>query len=132
MAGMTPASFWIGSSMIATVRASTAACRAARSLNGTWLKPGSCGSKRLVSLELSDAGIVPRLRPWQPLLATMIRDAPPRCCWPHLRASLIAASQASLPLLSRYAWSLPVLTQSRSARLSMPRLCRPKPGLISD
>lgn len=49
----------------------------------------------------ADADIAAKLRPWQPALALMMRWAPPRCSWPHLRASLIAASTASAPLLSR-------------------------------
>ncbi|MNE99021.1 hypothetical protein D3C80_1976340 [compost metagenome] len=71
VAGITPASPWIGSSMIATVRESTAACSAARSLNGTLLKPGRPGSQRLHGSG-SEADNAPRLRPWQAWLAVMM------------------------------------------------------------
>ncbi|MNP39687.1 hypothetical protein D3C76_1332730 [compost metagenome] len=71
VAGITPASPWIGSSMIATVRESTAACSASRSLNGTLLKPGKPGSQRLHG-DGSEADSAPRLRPWQLWLAVMM------------------------------------------------------------
>ncbi|MNR68855.1 hypothetical protein D3C85_1936910 [compost metagenome] len=57
--------------MIATVRESTSACSAARSLNGTLLKPGRPGSQRLHGSG-SDADNAPRLRPWQAWVAVMM------------------------------------------------------------
>ncbi|CFN79827.1 Uncharacterised protein [Bordetella pertussis] len=40
---MTPASPWMGSTRKATVRGVTAACSAAKSPNGTTVKPGAKG-----------------------------------------------------------------------------------------
>jgi len=42
-----------------------------------------------------------RVRPWKESTAVMISKAPFLCSRPHLRASLIAASLASAPLLPK-------------------------------
>ena len=47
------------------------------------------------------ADIVARVLPWNPCSKVMISKAPPLFTCPHLRASLMAPSFASAPLLAK-------------------------------
>ena len=54
--------------------------------------------------------------------AQMISKAPSRCFAPHFRASLIAPSLASAPLLQKKTWSRPEHSARRLARRAISAL----------
>ena len=97
--GSTPASPWIGSSITATTRSSTAARSASRSPTGTFRKPETLGSNSRSQPALPEALMVARVRPWNAFTRVTISWAPPRATVPHFRASLMAPSLASAPVL---------------------------------
>ncbi len=91
----TPPSPWTGSRTTAPVSEVTAARRASTSPHGTWLTPGEQRLERLAVGLLVGEREGPVVRPWKaPSAATM----PVR---PVRRASLTAASIASVPLLQK-------------------------------
>ncbi len=90
-----------------------AASIAARSLNATWTKPGSSGSKPCLILSCPVAVSVAIVRPWKEFFAVMISKRPESC--PALRASLISASLASAPLLQKKTLPGPVSSTIRCA-----------------
>jgi hypothetical protein len=104
----TPASPWIGSTITATTSGVSAARSASTWLNGAWAKPGTAGGKIRPKPGLPLAAIIASVRPWKlpPKLSTVL--APPLCRWPHLRASLTAASLASAPLVAMKQRSRPL------------------------
>ena len=65
MAGTTPASPWIGSSMTAAVRSVMAPATAARSLRSTFTNPGTLGSNSASKAGLPEADMVASVRPWK-------------------------------------------------------------------
>ena len=96
--------------MTAAVVPSMAADTAFRSLNGTYLKPGTIGSKPAWYFGCAVAVSAAYVRPWKPPSMVMIVDRP--AAWPWTRASLMAASLASAPLLQKNA--LPPNARSES------------------
>jgi len=62
--------------------------------------------------------MVASVRPWKLFSKVMISWAPPRCTRPHLRASLIAPSLASAPVLAKNTRSKPECCVSRFASLA--------------
>jgi len=78
VAGTTPASPWIGSSMTPTVRAVMAAATASRSFSGTFTKPVAFGSKSGSNAGLPEAAMVASVRPWKAPWVVTSSKAPPR------------------------------------------------------
>ncbi|MBN8901931.1 MAG: DUF1116 domain-containing protein, partial [Rhodospirillales bacterium] len=72
VAGNTPASPWIGSSITATVRGPIAASTAARSFSGTLGNPVTLGSNSASQAGLPEADMVASVRPWKPWSMVMI------------------------------------------------------------
>ena len=71
------------------------------SLSGTCGKPSGSGVNERVYASLPVAVTVASVRPWKAWSAEIIPYAPSRLRLPHLRASLMAASLASAPLLQK-------------------------------
>ena len=115
----TPASPWIGSSMTAVVMGVIALRTASRSPSGTFGKPGTFGSNKVSHPGLPDADIVASVRPWKACSIVMISKAPPRWRAPHFRASLMAPSLASAPLLHRNTSPSPLASAMSVASFAM-------------
>jgi hypothetical protein len=64
---------------------------------------------------LGRTDIVASVRPWKAPWVVTISNAPPRWSWPHLRASLMAPSLASAPVLHRKTESSPFVPAARLA-----------------
>ncbi len=77
-------------------------------MSGTFTKPGTFGSNSGSKAGLPEADMVASVRPWKAPCVVTISYAPPRCFAPHLRASLIAPSFASAPLLQKNTASSPL------------------------
>jgi len=88
---------------------------ASRSFSGTLRKPGTFGSKSGSNAGLPEADIVASVRPWKAPWVVTISNAPPRWSWPHFRASLMAPSLASAPVLQRKTVSSPLEPARRLA-----------------
>jgi hypothetical protein len=85
---------------------STARSAARRSPNGTYLKPGSSGSKPCWYFSVGVAERAPMVRPWNaPRMVTMSTRSLAKVSFAYFRASLIAASLASVPELQKNARS---------------------------
>ncbi len=108
--------------MTATVRGVIARFTAARSPSVTLEKPETLGSNRVSHAALPEAAIVARVRPWKPWSMVMISCAPSRYRAPHFRASLIAPSLASAPLLQKKTWARPDASASRVASCAISAL----------
>ena len=72
MAGQTPASPWIGSSITPTVLSPIRASTEAMSLSLAFGKPGTFGSNSGSNAFLPDADMVASVRPWKPPSKVMI------------------------------------------------------------
>ena len=105
--------------MTATVLGVTALRTASRSPSGTFGKPDTFGWNKVSQPGFPDAAMVASVRPWNPCSMVTISKAPPRCRLPHFRASLMAPSLASAPLLHRKTSSSPVLSAMSVASLAM-------------
>ena len=90
---------------------------ASTSLNGTWEKPCSSGSKKRCTFSWPVAETVAMVRPWKESAAVMMsyRSGRPNVSRLYFRASLMAASFASAPLLQKKARSAKEWLQSSSA-----------------
>src|SRR5512134_163303 len=110
----TPLSPWRGSTRKAQARSVSALSRAAMSPNGTVTNPGSIGSNPLWKSGCPVAESPPYVRPWNDPSSTTNSCLPP---FPrsadHFRASLIAASFASVPLLQKKTFP-PMVASERS------------------
>ncbi len=86
-------------------------------------KPGTCGAKMVSQPALPDALMVASVRPWKLWSKVMISNrffpAPLLCFLPHLRASLMAPSLASAPLLAKNTLSKQLCALSRPASLAI-------------
>ena len=101
--------------MMATVLSPIAASTAPWSFNETFGNPATLGSNSPSQTALPDADIVASVRPWKPWTVVTISYAPPRCLAPHFRASLMAPSFASAPLLAKKTRSRPAAAVKASA-----------------
>jgi hypothetical protein len=91
---------------MAAVRLSTARSTAFTSPNATYLKPGTSGSKPCWYFSLGVAESAPSVRPWKaPRMVMMSTTSVARVSFAYFRASLIAASIASVPELQKNARS---------------------------
>ncbi len=99
-----PPSPWIGSRRTAAVSVVTARSIADTSLKGTYLNPGTRGSKSFWYLGCPVAVREPKVLPWKDSRAVTISYfADPCFALANFLASLIAASLASVPLLQKNA-----------------------------
>ncbi|MNY40413.1 hypothetical protein D3C86_1751560 [compost metagenome] len=119
VAGITPPSPCTGSSMMPTVLSVISFSTEARSFSSALGKPGTCGAKMVSQPALPDALMVASVRPWKLWSMVMISYAPFLCLRPHLRASLMAPSLASAPLLAKKTLSKQLWSVSCRASLSI-------------
>ncbi len=96
-----------------------AASRADRSLKGTYLKPSGRGAKPIWNFSCAVAVIVASVRPWKESFIVISSYLPPSFSWPYFRASLIAASLASAPLLQKKTFSNKGVLDQQPRRMNL-------------
>ena len=101
--------------MTAAVRSVMRRSTEARSLKTALGNPGTCGANIVSQPSLPDADMVASVRPWKPPSNAMISHAPSLARRPHLRASLMAPSLASAPLLQKNTRCRPLVAPIRRA-----------------
>ena len=108
-----PASPWMTSSMMAQVSSSIIASSISILFASVYLNPSGSGAKPFWYFVWPVALSAPIVRPWKDWIIEMIVWRP--VLLPYLRASLIADSFASAPLLQKNALPRPLAWQSFSA-----------------
>ena len=111
--GITPPSPWMGSIITATVLSVTSFLTDSKSFNSAFGKPATCGANIVSHPGFPEALIVANVRPWKLCSKVIISKAPFLLICPHLRASLMAPSFASAPLLAKNTLSKQLFSVSR-------------------